>query len=74
MRENTGKAEGSLSAKEVAERKERCNAANLCFISLKPLTDETAFHIIGMKEDGQAGVLFSVLNIYGEGALKAINK
>jgi hypothetical protein len=58
----------ALSIAEVAERKERCKANNLCYISLRPLTDETSFSLIGPNEQ------FSVHKKYGEATLTALNK
>ena len=59
----------ALSAAEVVERKERCKANSLCYISLVPLTDETTFNLIGPD-----GLMCSVHKKYGETALTALNK
>ena len=62
------KSEGVLTQNEVRERMNMCNARDLCFITLRPLTDETRFTLIG--ENFQ----MPLLNIYGDAALEAYNK
>lgn len=59
---------GSLTAKQVQERNERCKSANLCYVSLKPLNDENVFTLT--TKDGQ----FSMLKKYGEPALEIMSK
>lgn len=58
---------GPLSAEEVKSRMARSVSEDICYISLRPLTDETRFTLI--TPNGQ----YPMLNIYGEAAMKAMN-
>ena len=62
------KSEGVLTQNEVRERMNMCNARDLCFITLRPLTDESRFTLI--TRDGA----FPMLKEYGEAALNAVSK
>ena len=68
---------GILSAKEVQERNDRCAKANLCFVSLKPLTDEnkfTLFTTTKMEDGSFQTVAYNMLKQYGEAAVGALSK
>ena len=54
----------ALSSTEVQARNERCKAANVCYVSLAPLTDENVFTLT--TKEGQ----FSMLKKYGEKAMQ----
>ena len=57
-------AQNFKSAKEVLERNEKCKADKVCYVSLRPLTDENVFTLT--TKEGQ----FSMLKKYGEQAVE----
>jgi len=64
MRFETKRKDGIMSKEEVEARNAECKAKNICYISLHPLTEATAFTVIG--PDGT----FTMLKKYGEQAMK----
>jgi hypothetical protein len=59
---------GVLSAEQVKSRQARSMAHDFCFISLRPLTDEDRFTVVGHN------VQFNIHKQYGEEVMKAMNK
>ena len=62
------KAGRSLSAVEVKDRMVKSVSEDVCYISLRPLTDETRFTLLGPN------LMLNVHNKYAETAMKAYNK
>jgi hypothetical protein len=58
----------SLSAVEVKDRMVKSVSEDVCFISLRPLTDETRLTLMGPK------LMLNVHTKYAEAAMKAYNK
>jgi hypothetical protein len=58
----------SLSAVEVKDRMVKSVSEDVCYISLRALTDETRFTLLGPN------LMLNVHNKYSEAAMKAYNK
>ena len=62
------KAGRSLSAVEVKDRMVKSVSEDVCYISLRPLTDETRFTLIGPN------IMLNIHNKYSVAALNTYNK